>query len=56
VQEELAVRNEARCGLLVHVAQTLFSEAEHAVDSKAPRVQVVQGMQVASEVCIFALE
>ena len=30
--------------------------AEHVVDSKAPSVQVVQGMQVATVVCRVALE
>ena len=56
MQAELAVRNEARWGLLVQTAQTLFSEAEQAVDSKAPRVHVVHGMHVAIETCSVALE
>jgi hypothetical protein len=50
VHEALAVRKAARSGLLVHSAHTRFSAAEQEVDSKPPRVHVVQGMHVEREV------
>ena len=50
------MRNDARCGLLVHDTHTRFSAAEQAVDSNAPSVHVVQGMQVATVIWPTAME
>jgi hypothetical protein len=43
----LAVRNEARCGLLAQLAHTRFWVALQTAASNPPSVHVVQGMQVA---------
>lgn len=50
------MRNDARSGLLLHTVQTRFSAAEHCVDSNAPSVHVVQGVQVAAVIWFKALE
>jgi hypothetical protein len=52
----LAVRKVARCGLLAQVWHTLFCVALHTAASNAPRLHVVQGMQVAAETWSVALE
>ena len=50
------MRNEARRGLLAHVAQTRFCVALHTAISNPPSVHVVHGIQAATVICWVAVE